>query len=146
MKGGAPIFVCIAAPDSAYDLKISDSVWGQAMREAMPRGSSNPLFKNAYGMWDGVLIQKHKYITIGAGYGSGSNLTGSENLFLGKGAGAWAFAKDKFWKEKMFDYDNSPGVCVGAIYGVVKLVYNSEDNACIVIVTYRTNNAEAAYA
>lgn len=146
MKGGAPVFVCCAAPDSAYDLKISDSVWGQAMREAMPRGSNNPLFKNAYGMWDGTVIQKHKYVTIGSAYGSGSNLTGAENLFMGKAAGAWAFAKMKFFKEKMFDYDNSPGVCVGTIWGVTKLVINSEDHGVITLVCYRTNNAEAAYA
>lgn len=146
MKGGAEVFVCCCAPDSAYDLKISDSVWGQAMREAMPRGSSNPLFKNAYGIWDGVVIQKHKYITTAASYGSGSNLAGAENLFMGRGAGAWAFAKKRFWKEKSFDYDNSPGVAIGAIYGVTKLVFNSEDNGIITIVVYRSNNAEAAYA
>ena len=146
MKGGAPIFVCCCAPDSAYDIKISDSVWGQAMREAMPRGNSNPLFKNAYGMWDGVVIQKHKYITTAVTFGSSTNLAGAENLFMGKGAGAWAFSKQKFFKEKVFDYDNSPGVCVGAIWGQTKLVINSEDNGIITIVVYRSNNAEAAYA
>jgi len=145
-KGGAEVFVCCCAPDSAYDLKVSDSVWGQAMREGMPRGSKNPLFQNAYGMWDGSVIQKHKYITISTVFGSGANLTGAENLFMGKGAGAWAFAKKKFWKEKSFDYDNSPGVCIGTIWGVTKLVFNSEDNGVITLVVYRTNNAEAAYA
>jgi len=145
-KGGAQVFVCVCAPDSAYDLKVSDSVWGQAQREAMPRGSTNNLFKNAYGMWDGVVIQKHKYITVSSVFGASANLTGSENLFLGRGSGAWAFAKNKFWKEKTFDYANSPGVCIGAIYGVIKLVFNSEDNGVISIVTYRTNNAEATYA
>jgi len=145
-KGGAQVFVCCAAPDCAYDLKISDSVWGQAMREAMPRGDSNPLFKNAYGMWDGVVIQKHKYVTTSVIFGTGGNLAGAENLFMGRGAGAWAFAKQKFWKEKSFDYDNSPGVCIGAIYGMVKLVFNSEDNGVITLATYRSNNAEAAYA
>jgi len=145
-KGGAQVFVCCSAPDSAYDLKISDSVWGQAMREAMPRGSTNPLFKNAYGMWDGVVIQKHKYITTATDFGTSSNLAGAECLFLGKGAGAWAFAKNKFWKEKAFDYANSPGVCIGNIWGVTKLVINSEDNGVITLVVYRSNNAEAAYA
>lgn len=145
-KGGAQVFVCVCAPDSAYDLKISDSVWGQAMREAMPRGDSNPLFKNAYGMWDGTIIQKHKYITTSVTFGTSANLAGAENLFLGRGACAWAFAQQKFWKEKTFDYQNSPGVCIGAIYGVTKLVFNSEDNGVITLVVYRTNNAEAAYA
>lgn len=145
-KGGASVFVCVCAPDSAYDLKVSDSVWGQAMREAMPRGDNNPLFKNAYGMWDGVVIQKHKYVTVSTVFGTSSNLAGAENLFLGRGAGTWAFAKQKFWREKTFDYANSPGVCIGAIYGVVKLVFNSEDNGVITIVVYRSNLAEAAYA
>ncbi len=145
-KGGADVFVCCAYPDCAYDLKISDSVWGQAMREAMPRGSDNPLFKNAYGIWDGVVIQKHKMITSSVIFGTGGNLPGAENLFMGKGAGCWAFAKQKFFKEKMFDYDNSPGVCIGAIWGQTKLVLNSEDHGLIVLVTHRTNNAEAAYA
>lgn len=103
MKGGQEVFVCVCAPDSAYDIRVSDSVWGQAMREAMPRGDANPLFKNAYGMWDGVVIQKHKYVTTSVIFGTGSNLAGAENLFMGKGAGAWAFAKDRFWKEKNFD-------------------------------------------
>jgi len=145
MKGGKEVFVCVASPDSANDLKISDSVWGQATREAMPRGESNPLFKNAYGMWDGVVIQKHKYVTTSSIFGASTNLPGAENLFMGQGAGVWAFAKDKFFKEKTFDYDNSPGVAVGAIWGVTKLVLNSEDNGVITLVVYRTDNTEAAY-
>jgi N4-gp56 family major capsid protein len=144
-REGTEVFVCIPSPDSAYDLRISDAVWGQATREAMPRGTKNPLFTNAFGKWNGTLIHPHKYVTTAADFG-GAALAGSENLFVGQAAGAWAFAKDKFWKEKLFDYDNSPGVCIGVIWGVVKLVYDSEDIGLISLVTYRSNNVEAAYA
>jgi len=145
-KAGMEVFVMTIADDCGYDLAVSDSVYNQAMREAMPRGADNPIFKNAYAKMHDTIIQKHKYITTSATFGSASTIAGAENLFMGKGAGAWLFAKDKFWKEKTFDYDNSPGVCVGAIFGVGKLVFNSKDNAVIVVVTSRTNNASVAYA
>jgi hypothetical protein len=38
------------------------------------------------------------------------------------------------------DYGNKVGMCIGAIYGVSKTVFNSADNALVEIRTYRSNN------
>ena len=42
--------------------------------------------------------------------------------------------------EHKVDYGNKVGMCIGAIYGVSKSVFNSADNALVEIRTYRSNN------
>lgn len=42
--------------------------------------------------------------------------------------------------EHLVDYGNKVGLCIGAIYGVSKSVFNSSDNALVEIRTYRSNN------
>jgi hypothetical protein len=39
-----------------------------------------------------------------------------------------------------FDYQNKVGFCVGSIYGVTKIVFNSADNAVVGVDTNRTSN------
>lgn len=138
---GSKLWVLVAAPEACYDLKASDTTYTGALQYAVPRGKDNPLFKNSYWYWDGVVIHAHRHIPTADNYGT-TNLHGSANLFLGAGAGAIGYAKERIWKEKLFDYDNSPGVAVGSIYGWTKLVFNSEDNAAQVVRVYCTDISE----
>lgn len=139
---GARMWVLVGAPESCYDLKLSDTTFTGALQYAAERGKNNPLFKNNYWYWDGVVIHSHRHVSTADNYGSTGALHGAANLFLGAGAGAIGYAKQKIWKEKLFDYDNSPGVLCGSIYGWTKLVFNSEDHAVQVVKVYATEITE----
>ncbi len=142
MVDGKEIYALVCAPEAAYDLKAA-STFSNPLQYAVPRGAKNPLFTKSYWFWDGVAIHDHRHVALSSTWGSGGNVNGATNLFLGLGSGAIGFAKERIWKEKLFDYDNSPGACVGAIFGVTKMVFNSEDLGLQVIRTYRTSIAES---
>lgn len=145
MVDGKEIYVLVSSIGANYDLKqtldttggLKDVLW-----YAMPRGAKNPLFTRAALYWDGVVIHEHRHVATVTNWGSGGDQPGATNLFMGASAGAIGYAKNRIWKEKLFDYDNSPGVCVGAIFGVTKLVFNSEDHATQLLRTYSTEIAE----
>ena len=135
---GNDYYVLIIHPEVAYDL-TQISAWQQAQREAMPRGSDNPLFSGALGIWDGVVIHAHENISQADTGGSGSNLHYSTNLFLGAQAGVFARVGEPVWVEKTFDYGNSLGVAGGLIYGQAKSTFNSEDFSAIAYYTQNTD-------
>jgi N4-gp56 family major capsid protein len=137
---GKKYYVIVISPDQEYDLRERDAAFAQAMREAMARGPDNPLFSGASGVWNNTVIHVHDKVAISAVYGAAGNLNGASAMFLGSGAGGIAYAKRKVWDEKTFDYGNKVGMCIGAIYGVTKAVFNSADNASVAVRTYRTSN------
>ena len=137
---GDKCFAVVISPDQAFDLTRRDSEWSQSRREALPRGEDNPLFKGPLGYHDNTVIHKHSRVATATTWGSGTNLNGATALFMGVQAGGIAYAMKKSWNEKTFDYGNKAGICVGAIYGVTKAVFNSSDNAVVGIRTYRTSN------
>lgn len=140
VKGKAMNGVIIVSPDQAFDLTERDAAWAQAQREAAKRGDDNPIFSGALGIHKNVAIHDHDRVSITAAWGSGSNLNGAQALFLGIQSAAIAYSTKKIWEEKTFDYGNKVGFCIGAIYGVTKLVFNSADNAVVAVDTYRTSN------
>jgi N4-gp56 family major capsid protein len=140
MMQGKEMYAVVMAPDCGFDLSERDGAWAQAQREAMKRGKDNPIFTRALGCHKDTVIHTHRKVATSAVWGSGSNLPGATNLFMGMQAGAIAYAKRKIWQEKTFDYGNKVGFCIGSIYGTSKSVFNSADNALVAIRVYRTNN------
>jgi len=136
---GKETFVCVMAPDNAFDLSERDAAWAQAQREAIQRGKDNPIFHRALGVHKDTALHSHKKVALATTWGGGSE-NGSESLFLGTQAGVIAYSKRKIWNEKTFDYGNKVGFCIGALYGTSKSVFNSADNAVVVLRTYRTSN------
>lgn len=137
---GRKYYVIVISPDQEFDMKERDAAWAQANREAQKAGDSNPIFSGATGIWNNTVIHVHEKVPISTAYGTSTNLNGAAALFLGVGAGGIAYAKKKVWNEKTFDYGNKVGFCIGAIYGVAKAIFNSADNAVVVVRTYRTSN------
>ena len=138
---GARLYVCVMSPDQAFDLRTRDSAWSQAQREIQfSQGEKNAIFTDALGKWNNTVLHEHERVAISAVWGSGSDQPGASALFMGVQCGAIAYAKKKIWTEKSFDYGNKVGMCIGAIYGVSKSVFNSADNALVEIRTYRSNN------
>lgn len=136
---GKRYFVCVMSPDSAFDMVERDAAWGQAKREALPKGTGNPIFTDALGLHRNTVLHEHAKIATATTWG-GASVNGSTNLFFGVGALGIAYAKRKIWQEKDFDYGNKVGFCIGAIYGTAKAIFNSADNALVALRVMRSNN------
>lgn len=132
-------FVAVIHTDVSYDLR-QDATWNQAQRDAQERGDDNPIFTGMLGCWNGTVVHEHEKIPISTTYGAGGNLPGASNFFLGRQAGVIAWGSRPEWWEKEFNYGNSVGFAIGAIWKMKKAVFNTVDHAFIAIRTYRTNN------
>lgn len=138
---GRSCYVCIVASDVEYDMRTNanSGVWNTVMQNAGPRDLvDNPIFSGALAYWDQVFVFSHEKIPTSTTWGSG-NIAGASNFFLGRQAGLFAWgAKPEAWT-KVFDYNNSEGFCIGAIWAFKKAVFNSNDNGFIALRTARTN-------
>lgn len=134
---GKDHYVLLVHPEVAYDL-ANDTTWLNAQKNANVRGSDNPIFSGALGMYDGVIVHEHEGITTGD-FGSGDAVKGARNLFLGAGAACHAKVDEMSWVEKTFDYGNKLGIAAGQIYGVARSAFNSKDYAVIQYLTSRTD-------
>ena len=96
-----------------------------AYKDAMPRSSSNPLFKGAtvYHV-DGLNIFVFRHVFHSDKWGSGTT-KGQAVLMCGAQALGFADIGTPDWVEKKFDYDNQPGISVGKICGIKKPVFRS---------------------
>lgn len=121
---------------------FSAGEWGDIQKAAIQGGQTtgNPIFSGALGVWGGVVLHSSSRIPETA-----SNVRRA--VLCGAQAAAIAFGKgnsmgNKFtWVEELFDYENQLGVAAGTIYGLKKMVFNSEDHATITVVTYAASHA-----
>ena len=132
---GQELFIMIVHPYCITDLRTATgtSIWRDMVALAHNRGSSNPLFTRATGMWGNVLIHESPRIPTSG--------TVSHSLFLGAQAGAIAFgnayAKPKqtqygtqnmmSWSEEEKDHGNRMSVAAGKVYGIKKAAFNYDD-------------------
>ena len=122
--GGKEHYIAILHPYDATNLR-QDPVWNQAQREANVRGETNPIFSGAFGIYNGIVIHEHEYV-FRTNDGSGSAQV-ARNVLCGQQAGIFAWGAPVKWVEKSFDYCNSWGFSVGAIFGVIKPIFNAVD-------------------
>lgn len=136
---GEDYYVLVIHTDTAYDLE-QDSTWHAAQRDAGVRGDENKIFTGRHGMWRGTVIHTHEKVPVGTDAGSGGNVPYASNMFLGRQAGCFAWGKRPEAWEKEFDYGNSIGFAIGAIWGFTKAVFDGTDHAYIALRVARTNN------
>ena len=137
---GKDYYVMFIHPNQAYDLKNTGTVWAQAQREAQLRGSDNPIFTGAEGIWDGVIIHVHPYVptvvatgTFSSG-GTAAAVAAYRALLCGQQAGVMVQTnKSMFMIEKDFDYGNKPGVATGLIGGIQKTAFNNVDYGVVAV-------------
>lgn len=122
--GGKEYYIVILHPYSATNLR-QDPVWNQAQRDANVRGEENPIFSGALGIYNGMVIHEHEYVYTTTD-GSGSARV-ARDILCGQQAGVIAWGAPVKWVEKSFDYGNSWGISVGAIFGCIKPLFNSLD-------------------
>jgi N4-gp56 family major capsid protein len=120
----------------------STGQWLDIEKAAMTGGevSENPIFTGALGDYNGCILHKAYRVTQCVNSGAAMPNT-YRAVFAGAQAGALGFGreegKDQFtWSEELFDYGNMLGVSAGSIFGIKKLVFNSNDFGAQVISTY----------
>jgi len=137
---GKETYVAILHPYDATNLR-QDPVWNQAQREANVRGETNPIFDGSLGIYNGIVIHEHEYV-YRTNDGSGAAYV-ARNILCGQQAGLFAWGQPVKWVEKSFDYGNSWGFSVGAIFGTIKPIFNALDYG---VVTMFTASAAASTA
>jgi N4-gp56 family major capsid protein len=139
---GKKYFVLLLHPDVMYDIK-NDSTFAQARREALERSKENPLFSDAYAIWDGVVIHEHENIDIYTNGGAGSNINYSTGAFMGAQALVWAWGMRPEVTAETFDYGNEHGYGWDMIAKTAKPVFNSLDYGSIGVYVARTKISDA---
>lgn len=139
---GKEYYVIFIHPYQAKALK-ADADWKNAQLYAADRGSNNPIFTGALGIYDQVIVQEHNGIITKIGGGAGAagyfesddllagTYTVARALFCGAQAGVIGWGQMPGWYEKMFQYNRVPGVATDVVYGIGKPEFNSEDFAVI---------------
>ena len=134
---GQNYYVMFVHPYQAFDLK-NNATFAQARREADVRGSSNPIFTGALGIWDGVIIKEHEYVPFLDASAAGDSFeAGASNtdyavdacraILCGRQAAVYAqCAGSMNMVEKLFDYDNQVGYATGIIGGIQRLTFNAK--------------------
>jgi N4-gp56 family major capsid protein len=131
---GEPHFVLVMHPWQEYDLRTDAGAGGWLdiqKAAAASEGRSNPMFKGGLGMYNNVILHKHKAVIQGTDYGAGSDVAAARALFLGRQAGVVAFGSPgtglRFdWTEEMEDRGNQVVITTASILGVKKSAFTIE--------------------
>lgn len=103
---------------------------------AAAEGAKNPIFTGAMGMYNDVILHKHRNVIRFNDYGAGADLPAARALFLGAQAAMVAFGDNETgtryaWTEEPKDHGNSVAIGTHAIMGVKKATYKSKDGSTV---------------
>ena len=140
---GQNYYVYVMHPYSVTNLRTSLSTtavsWTTIQQHAGPRGSKNPIFTGALGVYNGVILYESEFIPRDAATPYTHNLLLGANagsFALGNAWGAGTSSPGMFkWTEDMWDYDNIKGVGSSAIFGIQANQWNSDRHGCVVVQT-----------
>jgi len=137
MVDGEAYFIYLCHPDVLYDWK-NDSTVLQAHREAMERGSSNPIFAGAKYIWDRVIIHTSEFMPKAADGGDGS-VPWAKSVFMGAQALCWAWGERPSIVEDSEDYQEDLFYAWRMTAKAGKPQFNSQDYGSINVYVSRTN-------
>ena len=141
---GGNYYAYIMHPYAATALRTAtaNNTWTNIQQYANVRGATNPIFSGALGVYNGTILYESEYIPRNSAGGSNPD---TQNLFLGKNAGAFALGNawgagvsspGMFrWAEDTWDYGNVMGIGATAIFGIQANQWNSDRHGCIVVTT-----------
>jgi len=125
-QNGKEYYAIVLSTEQMRDL-LQDTIYQTIVSRAGERGSSNPLFKNATAVVQGVILYDHNkiYTTQGLAaaskWGAGGNVEGAQAQLFGAQAMGFATIGDTFTRESdNTDYGNRPGLAYGRKFGVLK--------------------------
>jgi N4-gp56 family major capsid protein len=130
---GEPHFVLVMHPWQEYDLRTTTSTgqWLDIQKAAAgAEGKANPIFKGGLGLYNNVVLHKHKAVIQFSDYGAASPavVKAGRALFLGRQAGVVAFGSPgtglRFdWNEELEDRGNQVVITTSSIFGVKKSAF-----------------------
>lgn len=131
MIDGEEHYVQVLHPWQVYDLRTNTATgqWLDIQKAAATaEGRNSPMFKGGEGMYNNVILHKHKAVITSNDYGAGANVTSARSLFLGRQAGVVAFGSAgtglRFdWTEEQEDRGNQVVITTGSIFGVKKTAF-----------------------
>lgn len=141
---GTNMYVMYIHPTQTTQLRTNTSTgqWLDIQKAAEKRGSDNPIFSGALGVYNNVVLREAEHVVPGVNSSTGAQITTVRRaVLLGAQSAVAAFGQDKGptkYKtvEELFDYQRQLGVSVQTIWGMKKTVYDSTDFGCIVVSTY----------
>ena len=108
MVDGSPHYVYVTHPYTTYQLK-QESRYESWVREAHVRGESNPFFRGALAVVDGLIIYEHPSVPVAT---NATAVPVSKGVAFGAEAFVEALDENISYQEKLFDYDNEYGLAV----------------------------------
>lgn len=134
-QGGKEYYAMVMSPEQRRDL-ITDSNYQTIVSRAAERGSSNPLFKNAIAVVDGLILYDHRKVinTTGLGasskWGSGGTVEGAQAQLFGACALGFTTLGGAEWLEAdQTDYGRKPGVGYEQFVGMLKPKFKPSKSA-----------------
>lgn len=125
MVDGEETYHAFLSPTAMAKLKL-DPTYLQNLRHAQQRGGANELFTGSSVKIDGIVLHEFRHVpntrlaASGSKFGASGTVDGCQILFCGAQALGMADIGNPEWVEKMFDYDNQPGVSISKILGFKK--------------------------
>ena len=159
---GQPWYLMFISSGQAKDLRANAGagtgvIWSDVQMNANLRGLKNPLFTNALGAYNGVLLFEYQRCQTRIGVdGNQQNLVKNafdagdvlpvatwpedgrsmhRGLFCGAGAAVHAYGAKPTFIRKDFDYGRQHGLAVNMLVGVGKPVFNAVDYSVMVVDT-----------
>lgn len=144
-ESGEPVYHAFLSPQAMAKLKL-DPTYMQNLRHAQERSDKNELFTGSTVKIDGIYLHdyEHVYNTYGASgavaipgggpahskWGATGDVDGCQILFCGAQSLAFADLGYPYWDEKGFDYENSQGISIGKIMGMLSpQLHSSRDGS-----------------
>lgn len=130
MIDGEEHYVMVMHPWQEYDLRAATSAgsWLDIQKAAASaEGRSNPIFKGGLGMYNNVVLHKHRGVLRRTDGGAGT-VAVARALFMGRQAGVVAFGSPgtglRFdWAEESRDNGNQAVITTSTIAGVKKTAF-----------------------
>lgn len=136
-QGGKEYYAMVMSCEQRRDLLL-DSDYQTIVSRAAERGSSNPLFKNAIAVVDGLVLYDHRKVINttglagGAKWGAGGTVEGAQAQLMGAGALGFTTLGGGDWAEAdQTDYKRKPGVAYSQMLGILKPQFAPTSGATI---------------
>jgi N4-gp56 family major capsid protein len=148
---GEDTYITVMHPWSEFDVRTNagSGQWLDIQKAAAAaEGRNNPIFKGALGMYNGVVMHKHRGVLNRTDGGASSNISVVRNLFMGRQAGVVAFGSPgtglRFdWNEESRDNGNQAVITTSSIFGVKKTSF-AIDGTSYDFGTYTIDSAAVA--
>jgi len=143
MINGEPHYVIVMNPYQEYDLRTATSTgqWLDIQKAAAgAEGRKSPIFRGGLGMYNNLVLHKHKKAVRFSDYGAGTDIEACRAMVLGEQAAVVAFGSEgtglRFgWHEETRDNGNQVVITSSTICGVKKVTFNGKDYGAYAIDT-----------